>query len=86
MKTFIEFMHSARPSMAQKAELSRQIAEDSAGVPVTVVPFGATGIPLHDEPREKKYSESAKDTGFLGAGLNASRAAAKRGARGATKC
>lgn len=85
MKTFIEFMHSARQSPAQKAELSRQIAEDSAGVPVTVVPFGATGIPMH-EPRAKKYSESAKDTGFLGAGLNASRAAAKRGARGATKC
>lgn len=85
MKTFAHASYSAVATLAQKAEQSRQIAEDSAGVPVTVVPFGATGIPLH-EPREKKYSESAKDTGFLGAGLNASRAAAKRGARGATKC
>ena len=80
MKTFAHATYPAVQSIAQKAEQSRQIAEDSAGIPVTVVPFGKTGIPLH-EPRAKKYSESAKDTGFLGAGLNASKAAATRGGK-----
>lgn len=80
MKTFVHASYSAVSTLAQKAEQSRQIAEDSAGIPVTVVPFGATGIPMH-EPRAKKYSESAKDTGFLGAGMNASKAAATRGGK-----
>ena len=80
MKTFAHASYSAVATLAQKAEQSRQIAEDSAGVPVTVVPFGATGIPMH-ETRAKNFTESAKDTGFLGAGLNASKAAAKRGGK-----
>jgi len=75
MKTFTHATYSAVQSIAQKAEQSRQIAEDSAGIPVTVVPFGATGIPMH-EPRAKKYSEW-----FFGAGMNASKAAATRGGK-----
>ena len=75
MKTFAHATYSAVQSIAKKAEQSRQIAEDSAGIPVTVVPFGKTGIPLH-EPGAKKYSEWS-----FGRGMNASKAAATRGGK-----
>ena len=80
MKTFVHASYSAVSTLAQKAEQSRQIARESVGIPVTVVPYGATGLQVQD-PKKKKITVASADTGFLGTGLKASRSADKRGGK-----